>query len=174
MEKNLSDKYAGKMDQTNVQDVLNHPESYGEDLQRALDPKLHKEALVNPNKVGEAVTFKGKERFARGEALLKEAELLTDPVEKLAKQSDAIGEMLEGCRQEVKVFDNFVDSRDIARIDINGVSKISDNLRAAIEVMRTAEKGTTTLGQIDTALAALGYTRDMVAEEMGDVVRAIG
>lgn len=174
MEKNLSDKYAGKMDQTNVQDVLNHPESYGEDLQRALDPKLHKEALVNPNKVGEAVTFKGKERFARGEALLKEAELLTDPVEKLAKQSDAIGEMLEGCRQQVKVFDNFVDSRDIARIDINGVSKISDNLRAAIEVMRTAEKGTTTLGQIDTALAALGYTRDMVAEEMGDVVRAIG
>ena len=174
MEKNLSDKYAGKMDQTNVQDVLNHPESYGEDLQRALDPKLHKEALVDPDKVGRAVTYKGQERFARGEALLKEAELLTDPVEKLAKQSDAIGEMLEGCRQEVKVFDNFVDSRDIARIDINGVSKISDNLRAAIEVMRTAEKGTTTLGQIDTALAALGYTRDMVAEEMGDVVRAIG
>lgn len=174
MEKNLSDKYAGKMDQTNVQDVLNHPESYGEDLQRALDSKLHKEDFVNPNKVGDAVTYKGKERFARGEALLKEAELLTDPVEKLAKQSDAIGEMLEGCRQQVKVFDNFVDSRDIARIDINGVSKISDNLRAAIEVMRTAEKGTTTLGQIDTALAALGYTRDTVAEEMGNVVRAIG
>ncbi|MBR6202914.1 MAG: hypothetical protein IKQ62_07910 [Bacteroidaceae bacterium] len=174
MEDTLASKYGTKMDQTNVQDVLHHSESYGEDLQRALDPKLHKEALVNPNKVGDAVTFKGKERFARGEALLKEAELLTDPVEKLAKQSDAIGEMLEGCRQQVKVFDNFVDSRDIARIDINGASRISDNLRAAIEVMRTAEKGTTTLGQIDTALAALGYTRDMVAEEMGDVVRAIG
>lgn len=174
MEEGLASKYGTKMDQTNVQDVLHHSESYGEDLQRALDPKLHKEALVNPNKVGDAVTFKGKERFARGEALLKEAELLTDPVEKLAKQSDAIGEMLEGCRQQVKVFDNFVDSRDIARIDINGVSKISDNLRAAIEVMRTAEKGTTTLGQIDTALAALGYTRDTVAEEMGNVVRAIG
>lgn len=174
MEQKLTDKYATKMDQTNVQDVLHHPESYGEDLQRALDPKLHKEALVDPDKVGRAVTYKGQERFARGEELLREAEALTDPIEKLAKQSDAIGEMLEGCRQQVKVFDNFIDSRDIARMDINGVSRISENLRAAIEVMRTAEKGTTTLGQIDTALAALGYTRNSLAQEMGDVVRAIG
>ena len=176
MEKRLTDSYGTKMDQTNIQDVLGHKESYGTkgDLDKVLKNELHGQALSNPTKVGDTVTYKGMERFDRAEALLKEADSITDPLEKVAKQADAIGEMMEGCRQEFKVFDNFVNSRDMYRFDVNGGSMIPQKLRDAVKTVEPLINGQKDMMEVEKALASHGYTLEGFAQAMGDAVKAIG
>ena len=173
LKKKIESRYGEKMDQTIIQNELSHPESYGHDVEKMLG-KEHGKALDDPMQVSKAVEFKGKERFERGRQMLADAEKITDPLEKVAKQADAIGEMMEGCRQEVKIYDQFTVPRDFARANVNGGSKIPDNLHKAIEQFRKFESGGCKLEDLEAALEPLGYTLEEVAEEMGNAMLLIG
>lgn len=169
-------RWAGKMDQTNIEDVLGHKESYGLDLDNMLDPKNHGKALLDPDKVSDAVTYKGKEWFRKGEAMMEQAKNITDLTERQLMESQAVSSLMEGIRQEVKQFDNFVHPRNLARFDVNGMSKVSPNLRKAVECARkiTDMKLPEALVKVQRELAALGYTLDSFAEAMGQAIKDIG
>ena len=173
LKEKIESRYGQKMDQTIIQNELSHPESYGHDVEKMLG-KEHGKALNDPVQVSKAVEFKGKERFEHGRQMLADAEKITDPLEKVAKQADAIGEMMEGCRQEVKIYDQFTVPRDFARSNVNGGSKIPDKLHKAIEQFRKFESGGCKLEELETALEPLGYTLESVAEEMGRAMLNIG
>ena len=165
-------EFAKKMDQTVVEDVLHHAESYGVDLPKMLDKALKSQKLTNPEKVAEAVLYKGQERFYIAEKLMKAAKEAGEDA--LDLQASAISELIEGCRQQVKVFD-LLDARDIARLGVNGASKIPDALRSGIAIMRKlAVKGTTDVKTAQSALSALGLTFEEVTKEMYRTVLAIG
>ena len=165
-------EFAKKMDQTVVEDVLHHAESYGVDLPKMLDKALKSQKLTNPEKVAEAVLYKGQERFYIAEKLMKAAKEAGEDA--LDLQASAISELIEGCRQQVKVFD-LLDARDIARLGVNGASKIPNALRSGIAIMRKlAVKGTTDVKTAQSALSALGLTFEEVTKEMYRTVLAIG
>ena len=165
-------EFAKKMDQTVVEDVLHHAESYGVDLPKMLEKALKGQKLTNPEKVAEAVLYKGQERFYIAEKLMKAAKDAGDDA--LDLQASAISELIEGCRQQVKVFD-LLDARDIARMGANGASKIPDALRSGIAIMRKlAVKGSTDVKTAQSALGALGLTFEEVTKEMYRTVLAIG
>ena len=169
-------RFAQSMDQTNIEDVLNHPESYGVDLDNMLKPELHKQALLHPDKVADTVTYKGKEWFRRGEELMNKSKNIADLTERQLMESNAVSSMMEGLRQEVKQFDNFVNPRNIARFDVNGVNKIPKKLRIAVDKARkiTDMDSPKALVQIKRELEALGYTLDSFAEAMGQAIKDIG
>ena len=169
-------RFAQAMDQTNIEDVMNHPESYGWDLDNMIKPDLHKNPLLNPTKVSETVTYKGKEWFQRGNALLEKAKSVSDLTERQLMQSQGVSSLMEGIRQEVKQFDNFVDPRNLERFDINGMSKIPLKLRTAVERARciTDMNSPKALVQVKRELAELGYTLESFAEAMGQAIKDIG
>ena len=172
LKEKIESHYGQKMDQTIIQNELSHPESYGTDVKKMLG-KEHAAALDDATQVSKAVEFKGLERFERGRKMLLDAEKIADPLEKVAKQADAIGELMEGCRQEVKIFDQFTIPRDLARANINGGSQVSPRLKKAIEVARNFEPGTK-LEDVEAALDRLGYTLESFAKDMGDTMFRIG
>jgi len=172
LKEKIESRYGQKMDQTIIQNELSHPESYGTDVKKMLG-KEHAAALDDATQVSKAVEFKGLERFERGRKMLLDAEKIADPLEKVAKQADAIGELMEGCRQEVKIFDQFTIPRDLARANINGGSQVSPRLKKAIEVARNFEPGTK-LEDVEAALDRLGYTLESFAKDMGDTMFRIG
>ena len=172
----FANRFANKMDQTNIEDVLFHPESYGDDLNNMLKEEFRGRALLDPTKVGDTVTYKGKEWFGKGEALLKEANNITDLTERQLMQSQGLSSIMEGLRQEVKQFDNFVNPRNMARLQANGASRIPENLRTAVECCRRVStmESADALVQIERELSLLGYTRDSFAEAMGQAIKDIG
>ena len=171
----LSNKFAKSIDQTNIEDVLNHPESYGKDIDILLDPEKMKVDLTNPRKVADAVTYKGKEWFRQGDELLKKASLVKDINERLALQADAVSKYMEGLRQSVKQFDNYIRPRDVAR---NGAdaSRIQARLATAVETCRKLFKPGTKvdLADVEDALDRLGFTPDTFVEELGETLYSIG
>jgi hypothetical protein len=121
------------------------------------------------------VENKGVERFEDARKMLNEADSMTDPTAKLNKQADAIGEVREGCRQEVKIMDQFTDSMDIARAGENGGNQISDKLRDAIEIMRMCHEGTLPVDQAEANLRNIGYDSfEAVCRDHGATITAIG
>lgn len=173
----IANRFAGKMDQTNIEDVLRHPESYGDDLGRMLssDPKTQARRLLDPEQVSDAVTYKGKEWFGKGEALLENAKGITDLTERQLMQSQGVSSIMEGLRQEVKQFKNFVNPRDIARMEFNGASRIPEKLRAAVICCSKIDiESPAALVRIQRELSALGYTFNSFAEAMGQAIKDIG
>lgn len=165
-------EFAKKMDQTVVEDVLRHSESYGIDLPKMLDEALQGQKLTNPIKVAEAVLYKGQERFYIAQKLMKAAEKAGNG--KLDLQASAISELIEGCRQQVKVF-ALLDARDIARLGTNGGSMISGTLRNGIAVLKKlAVDGTTDVKTAQSALSAIGLTYEEITKEMYRTVLKIG
>ena len=173
----LSNKFAKSIDQTNIEDVLNHPESYGKDIDILMDPQKVHMQLSDPKKVADAVTYKGKEWFREGDSLLKQAENVLDETERLTLRSEAVNKYMEGLRQGMKQFKNYINPRDIARAGENGGSKISMRLRTAIceceKLFDPGSKGCT-LSELDAMLTRMGYTRDSLLEELGDTLFKIG
>ena len=172
LKENIEARYGKKMDQTIIQDELTHPESYGTDVEKMLGGR-HGEDLDDALQVGKAVKYKGMERFEHGKQLFEEAKMIKNPLERVKKQADAIGEMMEGCRQEVKIYDQFTVPRDLDRANINGGSQISPKLKKAVEVVRKFDSGAT-LEEVETALRKAGYTFDSFAEDMGNTMIKIG
>ena len=83
--------------------------------------------------------------------------------------------MMEGCRQETKIMDQFTDSMDIARAAENGGNQISDKLREGIEIMRMCSEGTLPVDQAETNLRNIGYDSfEAVCRDHGATVIAIG
>ena len=165
-------EFAKKMDQTVVQDVLRHSESYGVDLPKMIEKALQGQKLTNPEKVAEAVLYKGQERFYIAEKLMKAAKKAGN--DSLDLQASAISELMEGCRQQVKVFD-LLDARDIARMGTNGGSMISSTLRNGIAVLRKlAVDGSTDAKTAQSALSAIGLTFEEITKEMYRTVLKIG
>mgnify|MGYP006872988567 CR=1 FL=1 len=175
LEQKLADKHARNMDQMVIQNELTNPESYGRDVDMMLDKSRHGEHMQDAHQVGKAVENKGTERFETARKMLDEADTMTDPVQKLNKQADAVGEMMEGCRQETKIMDQFTDSMDIARSGENGGNLISDKLRDGIEIMRMCSEGTLPVEQAEANLRLIGYDSfEAVCRDHAATITTIG
>lgn len=153
-------------DQTVVEDVARHFESYGEDLNRMVNPELHGEALKNPTKVAEAVLHKGTSRFDYADELWRQAELADSVVQKEILEAQAVSEMMEGCRQIKKVFD-IIKARDAVR---NTYSKIPDEVNRAVDILRNLNGVETKLSQAEAALAQKGFTFRSLSQAVSDAV----
>lgn len=172
----FSTRYAKKMDQTVIEDVLDHKESYGADLDKMLDKSKHSLALDNAEKVARTVAEKGKERFREYERLLAEAKSIPDAVERQLTLGQAQGEAMEGFRQLVKQFDNCVNPRDTVRWASSGSGKIAENLRVAVEMCRKQLdfNRDITVSALMKRLKEVGFTPDSLADTMGDTIKLIG
>lgn len=152
-------------DQTVVEDILGHVESYGDDLLRMIKPELHGEVLQNPAKVAEAVLHKGTSRFNYADKLWKEAEAATG-WEKEYLQGRCVSEMMEGCRQLKKVFQLLM-NRDTIR---NTVPKIPKDLKEAVKIIWNLDGVNITLSQAEVLLKTKGYTFQSLAEAVSNAV----
>ena len=168
----LADRLAKHMDQTVIEDILKHHESYGVDLEKMIVKALHGEGLSNPKKVADAVLHKGLDRFNYAAKLINAADEITDNILKNELKATAIGEIMEGCRQQVKVF-KLIESRDVMR---NFTSKIPTKLREAIAVMEEmTSRGNASLGEVEYALQQLGYNSfESVTKAVSDLVIKVG
>lgn len=172
----FSRRYAQKTDQTVIEDVIGHRESYGNDLDKMLDKNFHAVDLDNPDKVAATVSEKGKEWFQRGDELMAKASEVADPSKRQLMLADAIGEKMEGHRQLVKQFDNCINPRDVARRSGAEASKIPERLRVALEMSRRMLRNDSniTLTDLENSLQALDFTPDSLADSLGHVIRQIG
>ncbi|SEA14974.1 hypothetical protein SAMN05216462_0804 [Xylanibacter ruminicola] len=168
-------RYAKGKDQTVIQDVLHDNESFGVDWEKLADKSRHGEALTNPTKVGDAMTFKGYDRFQSAEKMLKEAETITNEAERLLVQSEAVNEYMEGLRQMAKEFNNFVKPYDIARYKVNGTSMIPQHMREAVEMVEDMFKAgsTVSIDQIQRAFRSMNYSFYQFADDMGACMKRI-
>lgn len=168
-------RYAKGKDQTVIQDVLHDNESFGVDWEKLADKSRHGEALTNPTKVGDAMTFKGYDRFQSAEKLLQEAETITNEAERLLVQSEAVNEYMEGLRQMAKEFNNFVKPYDIARYKVNGTSMIPQHMREAVEMVEDMFKAgsTVSIDQIQRAFRSMNYSFYQFADDMGACMKRI-
>ena len=157
-------------DQTVIEDVLRHFESYGDDLPRMINKDLYGEALKNPAKVAEAVLHKGMSRFNFADDLWRQGEMAGGIVKKQLLQGQAVSEMMEGCRQMKKVF-KLLKDRDAVR---NTVTKIPDDLKQAVRLIENLDGVTTTLSQAEVALSQVGYTFQSLAKGVSDLVYLVG
>lgn len=157
-------------DQTVIEDVLRHFESYGDDLPRLINKDLYGEALKNPAKVAEAVLHKGMSRFNFADDLWRQGEMAGGIVKKQLLQGQAVSEMMEGCRQMKKVF-NILKDRDAVR---NTITKIPDDLKLAIDVIENLDGVTTTLSQAEVALSKAGFTFQLLAHRVSELVYLVG
>jgi hypothetical protein len=82
--------------------------------------------------------------------------------------------MIEGCRQQVKVF-KLLDSRNIARMTVNGESRIPNSLREGIAVLeKLAVDGSITFSQASDSLARMGQNFETIFVGMYRAVGDIG
>lgn len=169
------EKYARKMDQTVIEAVETHPESYGKDWKKLADKSLRGEALDNATKVGDAMTYKGAERFKEAEKILAEARKMPAGAERLYREADAVNEYMEGLRQLVKQFNNYVKPYDIARYTTNGTSMIPQHMREAVDMASSMfKKGSTiSIDQLQRAFRAIGYDFYQFADDMGACMKRI-
>ena len=172
----IANRFAKKTDQTVIQDILGHKESYATDLPKVLDTGLHGTALNNPKKLASSVVYKGKERFAECDWLLKQADSITDVAERELARAHALGERMEGYRQLVKQFDNFIRPRDVARRVGAEISKISEKTHVAVELCRKqlVTNSTMSISDLENGLRSLGFTAESFADALGDAVIQIG
>lgn len=172
----IANRFAKKTDQTVIQDILGHKESYATDLPKVLDTGLHGTALNNPKKLASSVVYKGKERFAECDRLLKLADSITDLADRELARAHALGERMEGYRQLVKQFDNFIRPRDVARRVGAEISKISEKTHVAVELCRKqlATNSTMSISDLENGLRSLGFTAESFADALGDAVIQIG
>ena len=158
-------------DQTPLEDIFGHAESYGVDVQRLVNPTLRGEDLLDPHKVAKTMMEKGQSRFNDAHKLWAKADGMPEGLARDRMYCRAIGEMREGCRQQVKVFDILCD-RDRIR---NVSSVVPEDLRKAVELMRTlAEDPKATLSKVEEGLERLNYTLEGVPKATHDLCIKIG
>ncbi|MBO4673087.1 MAG: hypothetical protein J5616_01895 [Bacteroidaceae bacterium] len=156
-------------DQTVIEDVFGHFESYGDDLMRMVDPELHADALRNPAKVADAIFHKGAERFDYADDLWRQAEALSG-WEREFLQGRSVSEKMEGFRQLKKVFDLLKD-RDAQR---HLFTKIPNNVKEAVRTIEHLDGVTVKLSQVEAKLAEQGFTFKGLAKEISELVYVIG
>ena len=105
----VADNFTKYMDGTVIEDVLNHPESFGkEDIKILTDSTQHYKPLNNAKQVRDTIIYKTKERLAEGDKLLKMAESIADPELRKNVEARAVSAYMEGNRQTWKDFKHFV------------------------------------------------------------------
>lgn len=172
----FSNRYGIKTDQTVIEDILGHAESYGTDLKNMLDKTRFDVALDNPDKVALTVANKGKEWFERATRLFDKAETISDVADRQLMLAEAISQRMEGYRQLIKQFDNCINPRDVARRSSAEASQIPERLRVSIEMARRQFeiRSPFALTDIENSLESLGFTPEGFADALGAAVRQIG
>lgn len=172
----FSNRYGLKTDQTVIEDILGHAESYGTDLKKMLDKTRFDAALDNPDKVALTVANKGKEWFERATRLFDKAETISDVADRQLMLAEAISQRMEGYRQLIKQFDNCINPRDVARRSSAEASQIPERLRVSIEMARRQFeiRSPFALTDIENSLESLGFTPEGFADALGEAVRQIG
>ena len=162
-------------DQTVIQDLKWHPESYGEhDLAHVIDKVHQGEKLVNPTKVAEAMMYKGQSRFYDGQKMIAEAKKILDKNERLDMEANGISQLMEGCRQIVKTFE-LLNSRAVQRGSTQAVDAIPNSLRESVEIMRIMTGfGEANIKEVQRSLANIGQSLELVAQEMYRTVLKMG
>ena len=170
-----ANQFGKKVDHTVIEDVAHHAESFGVDIDPMMDPSRHGEALKNPNKVADTITFKGADRFANADKYFKLSDMLTGE-DKLKMQRQAINEVKEGAYMIAKDGDSFVIPIDKARADVNGGLLVSDKLRRAIEHCRLVDTDNPIhIEELQLRLKSEGYSSfSEVASDLGNTMRRIG
>lgn len=156
-------------DQTVIEDVFRHLESYGDDLERMIDPELHAFALQHPEKVAEAIFYKGNERFTYAAELWTQAESHSG-WEKEFLQGRSVSEMMEGCRQLRKIF-GLLKDRDAQR---HLFTKIPGDVKKAIKIIENLDGVQVKLSEAQARLAEIGYDFTKLAQEVSELVYKIG
>ena len=156
-------------DQTVIEDVLGHAESYGDDLLRMVNPEYHAVALQNPAKVADAIFNKGMERFNFADDLWKQAQA-NSGWEKEFLEGRYVSEMMEGCRQLKKVF-GLLKNRDAQR---HLFSKIPGDVEKAVKIIENLDGVQVKLSDAQARLAEMGYSFADLAKEISDLVYQIG
>lgn len=156
-------------DQTVIEDVLGHPESYGDDLNRIIDEKYFGESLKDPAKVAEAIMHKGTSRFDYADKLWAQAQATDGMLKRELLQAQAVNETMEGCRQIKKVFDLLL-ARDQYR---NLPPKISNELKEAVGLLRPLNGVDYKLSQVEMALAEKGYTFRSLNKAVSEAVKVV-
>lgn len=160
-----------KLDQTIIEDVLNHVESYGEDLEKMIKTEFHRQNLSDPKKVAKTIYNKGMHQIEQFSSLMKQAgSMAGEAAEDM--QIKALACLKEGCRQNVKTF-KLVASRQAARADIVG-QQISASLYEGIAVLEKFTKGEASPDQVEMALGLLGYTYESLTKELSSVAEKVG
>lgn len=172
----IAKRFAKKTDQTVIEDILGHKESYGGDLTKMLDRSQHSIALNDRVKVRNTVAYKGKEWFAESEKMMVEARKIPETWKRELALAEAQSYKMEGYRQITKQFDNCVNPRDIARRGGVEPSKISDKIRVGVEMCRHQIKPNSEilLTDLENSLTKLGYSADGFADALGDAAFDIG
>ena len=159
------------LDQTIIEDVLNHIESYGEDLQKMILSEFHHQGLNDPKKVATTVYNKGMHQIELYRSLMQQAAgAVGEAAEDL--QIKALACLKEGCRQNVKTF-KLIASRQAAREDLVG-KQITSRLYQGIAILDRFASGEATPNQVEIALGMLGYTYDSITKELSIVAKNIG
>ena len=156
-------------EETVIEDVLGHPESYGDDLNRIIDEKYFGESLKDPAKVAEAIMHKGTSRFDYADKLWAQAQATDGMLKRELLQAQAVNETMEGCRQIKKVFDLLL-ARDQYR---NLPPKISDELKEAVGLLRPLNGVDYKLSQVEMALAEKGYTFRSLNKAVSEAVKVV-
>ena len=106
--------------------------------------------------------------------MFDEAKGIADDVERMNLQADALNEIFEGCRSNVKTFD-IIAGRDAQRVYINGGLQVSKRLRNGIEMLRKlTSDGTTNIDAVEYGLKQMGYTLESICDDLGDALRKVG
>ncbi len=170
----FANRFSRTMDQTNIEDVMNHPESFGaqENVDILFDKSRHTEALPNAKKVRDAIIYKTEERLWEAEEKLKIADTLTDAMEREKMEARAVWDMMEGNRQTMKDFRNFTKPYNDARADITGNNYVTDNMRKAVEDVALLFEGKPPIdiNECESRLALRGYTFSSLAHDVADAM----
>ena len=172
-----ANKFGRKVDHTVIEDVVHHPESLGpkENLEVLMNSKRHCESLADPNKASDAIIWKSEERFRTAEEKLQLADTMTNHMEKVKLQSDAINDLLEGNYMTAKDADNFVIPMDKARADVNGGLFVSDKLRRAVEHCRLVDTDNPIdVMELELRIKSEGYNSfNDLATDLGETFRRV-
>ena len=174
----MSRRFGLSNDQTVIEDVLGHSESYGSkgNLEKMMNRAQQHIALDDPVKAKNAVTYKIKDRLNHAKEMMAEARAIPDEASRQLALGKAAGEIIEGGRMATKQFDNIINLRDIARSTGDGASKISGKLRSAVEMIKFHFDNLESfcLSDLERGLGSLGYTLESLADELGDTLLRIG
>lgn len=170
-----ANRNAQKLDSTVIENVLSNPESYGKDLEKMTKEEFRKLKLSDPEKVKKTVRHKMEEWFSEGEDLMEKGFSTKNSMERTEILKLSNDKFREGYRQGAKMFDKCLEPRDILRAAENGGTKITAEMRKAVEIARMAADPVNPKSflEIEYAMKDMGLTREQFVDAMSELVTAI-
>ena len=149
--------FAERVDNTVIEDIKNHMESLGPDVENLMTGNLNA-PLIDPQRVQKTVVWKSADRYNRANEWFEKAKYMTDPHEKLMAQVRAVQNELEGSYMTGKDGHRFIIALDNARYDVNGRRFVTDKLQRAIQICDQVDTATSIdAREIQKQLKASGY-----------------